>query len=285
MGGGIEVDNAYLPGGARERILDLMKERKITQKELAARIDTAESTLSRFLSGATDRLDSDALLRIARCFGVSTDFLLGETPVPDRKNYEITELGLSAQAARNLYTGRACPEVVNRLLESPRFAELTFLLQRYFNGTLADGYAAHNQLLATLGSAILSGAENKKAAQQAAQEIGRSKLPVYQADLTQIQNQCLAVVTEVKKEYAVDFSATQAMTKAITTQMFAELTKGQDLPDVKITPKSFAEAVTSAASNAGNFDPDAIADFRNALEQIAVAFSVPPKPPNDENAG
>ena len=262
-----------------------MKNRKITQKELAARIDTAESTLSRFLSGTTDRLDSDCVLRIARCFGVSTDFLLGETSVPDRKNYEITELGLSAQAARNLYTGRACPEVVNRLLESPRFAELTFLLQRYFTGELAQGYAAHNQLLETLSGALLSGAENNKAAQQAAKEIGRSKLPVYQADLTQIQNKFLAAITEVQKEYAVDFSATQAMTKAITTQMFAELTKGQDLPDVKITPKSFAEAVTSAVAGAGDIDADAFADFRNALEQIATAFSVPPKPPDDETTG
>ena len=275
------MNETYLPGNARDRILDLMKKRKVTQKELAARIDTAESTLSRFLSGATDRLDSDSVLRIARCFGVSTDFLLGETSVPDRKNYEITELGLSAQAARNLYTGRACPEVVNRLLESPRFAELTFLLQRYFTGELAQGYAAHNQLLETLSGALLSGAENNKATQQAAKEIGRSKLPVYQADLTQIQNKFLAAITEVQKEYAVDFSATQAMTKAITTQMFAELTKGQDLPDVKITPKSFAEAVTSAAAGAGNVDSDAFSDFRNALEQIATAFSVPPKPPGE----
>ncbi len=149
------MDETYLPGGARERILDLMKERKVTQKDLAARIGATESALSRFLSGASDRLDSEALLRIARCFGVSADFLLGETAVPDRKNYEIVELGLSAQAARNLCTGRVCADVVSRLLESPRFAELTFLLQRYFAGTLAQGYAAHNQLLATLSKAAL----------------------------------------------------------------------------------------------------------------------------------
>ena len=279
------MNETYLPGNARDRILDLMKKQKVTQKELAARIDATESALSRFLSGASDRLDSEALLRIARCFGVSTDFLLGETAVPDRKNYEIVELGLSAQAARNLYTGRVCADVVNRLLESPRFAELTFLLQRYFAGTLAQGYAAQNQLLATLSSAVLSGTENKKAAQQTAKEIKRSRIPEYQADLTQIQNQFLAAITEVKKEYAVDFSAAQTMTKEITEKMFSELTKGQDLPDVKITPKSFADAVTSVVSDAGNIDEDAFADFRNALEQIATAFSVPPKPPDDETAG
>lgn len=279
------MNETYLPGNARERILDLMKDRKITQKDLAQRIDITESALSRFLSGASDRLDSEALLRIARCFGVSTDFLLGETAVPDRKNYEIVELGLSAQAARNLYTGRVCADVVNRLLESPRFAELTFLLQRYFAGTLAQGYAAYNEVLGTLSGAVLSGTENKTAARQAAQEIGRSKLPVYQADLTQIQNQFLATVTEVKKEYTVDFTATQAMTKEVTEKMFAELTKGKDLPEVKITPKSFAEAVTSAVAGAGSVDPAAFADFRDALEQLAAAFSAPPKPSEDESTG
>lgn len=171
------MNETYLPGSARERILDLMKHQKVTQKDLAQRIDITESALSRFLSGATDRLDSEYLLRIAKCFSVSTDFLLGETAVPDRKNYEIVELGLSAQATRNLYTGRVCADVVNRLLESPRFAELTFLLQRYFTGELAQGYAAHNQMLSTLSSAVLSGAENENAAKQAAQEIKRSKLP------------------------------------------------------------------------------------------------------------
>ena len=279
------MNETYLPGNARERILDLMKNRKVTQKELAQRIDVTESALSRFLSGASDRLDSEYLLRIARCFGVSTDFLLGETAVPDRKNYEIIELGLSAQAARNLYTGRACADVVSRLLESPRFAELTFLLQRYFAGTLAQGYAAHNEVLATLSDAVLSGAENENAAKQAAQEIRRSKIPVYQADLTQIQNQFLAAVTEVKKEYDVDFSAAKAMTKEITERMFAELTKGQDLPDVKITPKSFANAVSSAVAGAGEIDPAAFANFWIALEQLAVGFGTPPKPSENESTG
>ena len=279
------MNETYLPGNARERILDLMKNRKITQKELSQRIDITESALSRFLSGASDRLDSEALLRIARCFGVSTDFLLGETAIPDRKNYEVVELGLSAQAARNLYTGRVCADIVNRLLESPRFAELTFMLQRYFAGTLAQGYAAHNEVLATLSGAVLSGAENEDAARQAAQEIKRSKLPVYQADLTQIQNQFLATITEVKKEYDVDFSATKAMTREITERMFAELTKGQDLPDVKITAKSFADAVTSTVAGAGEIDPEALADFWNALEQLAAGFGAPPKPSENESTG
>lgn len=117
------MEHTWLPGKIRDRIRDLMKERGLTQAELALRIGTTESTLSRFLNGKTDKLGDESIIRLARTFNVSTDFLLGESDVPDRVNYDISEdiseLGLSVQAARNLYTKKVDPRVVNRLLESP----------------------------------------------------------------------------------------------------------------------------------------------------------------------
>ena len=123
------METTFLPGTVRERISDLMKIRKVSQTDLASKIGCGDYVLSRFLSGKTDNLSDENIIRIARAFNVSTDFLLGVTTVPDRKNYEIDELGLSAQAARNLYTGKVNTQVVNRLLESPRFAELTYILE------------------------------------------------------------------------------------------------------------------------------------------------------------
>ena len=83
----------------------------------------------------------------------------------------------------------------------------------------------------------------------------------------------------------MDFTATQAMTKEVTEKMFAELTKGQDLPDVKITPKAFADAVTSTVAGAGDVDPSGFSDFRSALEQLAAAFTAPPNQSEDESTG
>ena len=105
-------ENVYLPGKIRDRIQDLMKANKVTQAELAARIGCSESMLSRFISGKTDKLGDENIIRIARMFNVSTDFLLGEVDVPGRMNYDISELGLSVQAARNLYTHKMNPQVV-----------------------------------------------------------------------------------------------------------------------------------------------------------------------------
>ena len=100
----------YLPSKIRDRIQDLMKSHKVTQSELAIRIRYSESMLSRFISGKTDKLGDESIIRIARAFNVSTDFLLGEVDVPDRLNYDISELGLSVQAAKNLHTHKVIRE-------------------------------------------------------------------------------------------------------------------------------------------------------------------------------
>ena len=88
----------YLPAPSNIRLADLMKEHNISQPELAKEIGCSKSTISRFISGAKGTLTHEQVLKIARLFNVSTDFLLGETNIPDRKNYDIAELGLSVEA-------------------------------------------------------------------------------------------------------------------------------------------------------------------------------------------
>ena len=105
--------DTYLPADVRKRIVDVMRERKMTQRELALRIDVNESTISRFLSGKTEKLSEESVIRIARVFNVSTDFILGTTVIPDKKNYDISELGLSVEAAKNLYTGKVNNHISN----------------------------------------------------------------------------------------------------------------------------------------------------------------------------
>ena len=132
----------YLPAPSNIRLADLMKEHNISQPELAKEIGCSKSTISRFISGAKGTLTHEQVLKIARLFKVSTDFLLGETNIPDRKNYDIAELGLSVEAAKNLYTGRVNTEVVNLLLENARFAELTYRIAQYFDDSTIR--AAHS---------------------------------------------------------------------------------------------------------------------------------------------
>ena len=61
---------------------------------------------------------------------------------------------LSVQTAQNLYTGKTNAEIVYRLLESPRFAEVTYMIEQYFDDTLAAGFAGQNQMLTTLSAML-----------------------------------------------------------------------------------------------------------------------------------
>ena len=59
--------DTYLPADVRKRIVDVMRERKMTQRELALRIDVNESTISRFLSGKTEKKALSASPECSMC--------------------------------------------------------------------------------------------------------------------------------------------------------------------------------------------------------------------------
>ena len=261
------MEQRYLPSTPQQRLQDLMKEHKITQAVLAKKIGVTESTLSRFINGTKDTLSLDQMIGIARIFNVSTDFLLCMTDVPDRKNYDISELGLSAEAARNLYTGRTNPQVVSRLLENRRFAQLTNMIALYFDDTLASGFAVQNQIVQTLSSMLLgTGKEQpdaRKAAQQAAQVAALNKTPVYQADLTNIQNQFMAVLREIKKELGTETG--KPLTKEMVEQMYSETMKGQDALHPSVSPEQFVDLIIASVSGMELADADSLGEVRQAL--------------------
>lgn len=261
------MEQRYLPSTPQQRLQDLMKEHKITQTVLAKKIGVTESTLSRFINGTKDTLSLDQMIGIARIFNVSTDFLLCMTDVPDRKNYDISELGLSAEAARNLYTGRANPQVIRRLLENRRFAQLTNMIALYFDDTLASGFAVQNQIFQTLSSMLLgTGKEQpdaRKAAQQAAQVAALNKMPVYQADLTNIQNQFMAVLREIKKEIGTETG--EPLTKEMVEQMYSETMKGQDALHPSVSPEQVVDLIIASVSGMELADADSLSEVRQAL--------------------
>lgn len=261
------MEQRYLPSTPQQRLQDLMKEHKITQAVLAKKIGVTESTLSRFINGTKDTLSLDQMIGIARIFNVSTDFLLCMTDVPDRKNYDISELGLSAEAARNLYTGRANPKVISRLLENRRFAQLTNMIALYFDDTLASGFAVQNQIFQTLSSMLLgTGKEQpdaRKAAQQAAQVTALNKMPIYQADLTNIQNQFMAVLREIKKEIGTETG--KPLTKEMVELMYSETMKGQDALHPSVSPEQFVDLIIASVSGMELADADSLGEVRQAL--------------------
>lgn len=256
----------FLPGTIGERLAELREQRGFTREELAGRVGVSTSTLSRLESGQIQKFSDEVLTALAREFGVSADFLLGLTNISDRKNYDIGELGLTALAARNLYTGKVNSEVVSRMLEHPRFAMLTTMVAQYFDDTLAAGVAVQNQIFASMGELLL-GVGQRGAAQVAA----LSKTPPHQVELSKIQNTFMVMLKEMKKDMVSELVAKQAATKEIVAQMMVELTKGQDKPLTEITPEQMTDAILHTVDTSV-LDPDKLSAFRSGVVSLFEAL-------------
>ena len=250
------MSNIYLPGDTRQRIQDLIKSRKITQAELAESVGLSSSTLSRYLQGRTTNLGDGFIIRIAKYFDVSTDFLLGETDIPDRKNYDIEELRLSAETAKLLYTGKVDASVLNQLIEHPRFPQLLLLLARYRDETMIAGINAMNQILTFIRSLTLDQAnlhlEDADTVKNAAQDLRLLATPPVTADTNTIQNLFMQIVRDIKKNAESASEAQQAATTEVLKLLRENLTKDGESVDLsKLTAEDLTVAVMKTISEAG----------------------------------
>ena len=232
------MQEKWLPGTLRDRIRDLCRSRSISQSTLAQELGIDKSTLSRFLTEKTNKLSSEYVVMIAGYFGVSTDFLLGLTNIPARKNHDIEMLGLSAEAAVNLAQNRANQEVVCQLLESPRFAELTRQIALYQQGMLASGVAAQNQFFGSLSNLLLEyGKANpgdKAAVKDTIQHIQAFRRPVYADEVENLTRGFQQVLLEMKPQSAERVKQSAATMKESLKELTDTLAR--DSGDLSISP-------------------------------------------------
>lgn len=239
----------YLPGGFKERLEDLRNRRKLTLKELSEKTGIDYSTLSRIENGNVKKVGDDVLLKLARFFGVSTDFLLGITNVPDKKNYTIEELGLTSDAARNLYTGAVDNRVINLLLAHPEFGTLTNRIADYLDDTMAAGIAAQNQLYDSVSDLMMRIGKEDKTRRQAAitkaKEAKSLRRKLYADELAQIETLFKSILSSIKKSAPTGKTVkAKAMTKEAFDHMVSELTRGGSVVEVlKVQPEEITRLI------------------------------------------
>lgn len=81
-----------------ERLRDLRKGRGYSRRQLAEIIEIGEANIQRYEAGDSDAI-SENVLKIARHFNVSTDYLLGLTDTPASFGNDLTVDELAALAA------------------------------------------------------------------------------------------------------------------------------------------------------------------------------------------
>ena len=243
------AEEVYLPGGIKERLEDLRNRRKLTLKELSEKTGVDYSTLSRIENGNVKKIGDDVLLKLARFFGVSTDFLLGITNVPDKKNYTIEELGLTPDAARNLYTGAVDNRVIDLLLAHPDFGTLTNRIADYLDDTMAAGIAAQNQFYDSVSDLMTKIGKEDKTRRQAAitqaKEARSLRRKLYADELAQIESLFKGILSSIKKSAPTGKTEiAKAMTKEAFDHMVSEVTKGGSVVEVlKVEPEEITRLI------------------------------------------
>ena len=129
------------------RISELRKDRGWNQKELAEKLYVSPSQISRIESGETESVNIGILISAAELFHVSTDYLLGLTPIMAPKSYDISQLKLSQKAIMRMIFGNIDMDVLNRLLEHDRFPLLCSRIRAYFDDTNVKGIATRNEII------------------------------------------------------------------------------------------------------------------------------------------
>ncbi len=269
------MERTYLPGTVRQRIQDQIKERKITQADLAAAMGMAESTLSRFLSGKTDKIGDEYIIKIADFLGVSTDFILGQTDFPERCSYDIEELGLSYKAAMALYTRDVDTDVVNRILENPKFPEITRMISRYFKDAIAESLAGQNamwdtlqQLTDTVDTSRL--ANPQEGTEAAAQILGMMKAAPHEKDIESIQSALMSMLRDIKAGIQTRTPTTELATAQLTKTMMKNMVKGSG--EQPLTPQITFEQLAGAYSTLPGATPELGEQFSGLVENFIRGY-------------
>ena len=131
-----------------ERIKHLQKRKGMTDTELAKVLHIDRATLKRIIEGSTEKVSSQVIIDAAQHFGVSTDFLLGLTDMPDPMNHPMEEFKLTEGAAKAILYEDVHVEMLNRLLENPRFCQLTHTMAYALEPEQTVGALSFDNILA-----------------------------------------------------------------------------------------------------------------------------------------
>ena len=108
----------------QERLKDLRCERKLTLEQLAEKVGVSKSALGNYESDDYKDMSPFAIARLARFYGVSTDYLLGLTENKDREGSDIAELHLSDEALEKLRTGTFNHRLLSEMIAHDGFPRL-----------------------------------------------------------------------------------------------------------------------------------------------------------------
>ena len=270
----------YLPGELQDRLRELRDARGIkSQDKLADLVGVTRSTYGRVENGQTKTISSDMLIKLAKFYNVPTDYILGLSDTPENTGYDIKELGLSVEAAKNLYTKKVDPNVASLLLANDKFAGVTKLIATYFSGSMASMMVLQNNVL-DFSYGIIEGhikageLPNDGLIRETKRNMKAAKLPGSQIELDRIQRQFMAAVKEIKEQAFSEVPLFRQMPETLRFEIMDKIRseimsvpKPNELPEAERIALT-KEAILKGFSLDPTVDEEQMEMFGAALDQI-----------------
>ena len=121
----------------QERIKDLRVEHGLTLKELAEGTGLSSSALGSYETDETKDISHYALIKLAKFYGVTADYLLGLSEMKNHSNADLADLRLSDNMIDILKSGRIDNALLCELAAHPDFVKLLADIQIYVEGIAA----------------------------------------------------------------------------------------------------------------------------------------------------
>lgn len=121
----------------QERIKDLRVERGLTLEQLAEQTGLSKSALGSYEADEYKDISHYALIKLAKFYGVTADYLLGLTETKNHPNAELADLRLSEAMIDLLKSRRIDTGLLCELAAHPDFVKLLADIQIYVEGNAA----------------------------------------------------------------------------------------------------------------------------------------------------
>ena len=273
---------AYLPGNFRQRVQELMEKHDVKRDQLADLMGVHKSTLSRILGDSKEKDDDspkvsvDAIVKVAKYFNVSTDFLLGITTVPDPMNYPVEQFGLTEGAAKAMLSRSVHMKMLNRLLENPQFGQLTYTLYYATEPNQTAGIMSRNNVIAYTGSLFTEVMNNtikrKWQLMGLNRKLGTELINPHTVGNHQLEDEFRSVVAQIRRDIQKENPLSVPLTREFLAEMDKQLLDRADGKRENINPRIVAEVMTDKSMVANICTPEQRARFVALMTEILSTY-------------
>ena len=139
----------------QERLKDLRVECGLTLEQLAEQTHLSKSALGSYEADDFKDISHYALIKLAKFYGVTADYLLGLSETKNHPNADLADLRLSDDMIELLKSGLVNNSLLCELATHPAFPRFMADLEIYVNGVAVKQVQAANAIVDTMSATIM----------------------------------------------------------------------------------------------------------------------------------